>query len=195
VSAPIYRFIIDRMRGVLLQVESKKKLRIDPIQHWITRPFQGIGIGLLFATKLLSILQIFAGSRAVTSSLIPKGRFQLGQFFMITGITVFISILLSTSWTLDDRGIRYFNKKDQEIKMVGKYAGILMPIIFGSYGILNLFSQYATTEASIYLFKIIVVLYPPFTVFSVAHTYFLRNRAKDFSSKRPVANGGIWRDW
>ena len=40
---------------------------------------------------------------------------------------------------MDDLGIRYFNRKDYEIKMVGKYVGTLMPIVFGLYGVLSLF--------------------------------------------------------
>jgi hypothetical protein len=31
-----------------------QQLDINPVKHWIFRPFQGIGIGLLFETKLLA---------------------------------------------------------------------------------------------------------------------------------------------
>jgi hypothetical protein len=128
----IYRFIIQRKTSALLQIEEEGGLRILPAKHWIFRPFQGIGIGLLFGTKLLTVLQIIGGPVVGTSLLIPEGHFQLGRFLIITAITIFVSLLLSTLWTLDDMGIRYFNRKDQELKMIGKYAGTLMPVILVS---------------------------------------------------------------
>jgi hypothetical protein len=127
----VYRFIIQKKTSSLLQIEEEGELSILPAKHWIFRPFQGIGIGLLFGTKLLTILQLIAGPTVGTSLLIPEGHFQFARLLTITLITVFVSLLLSTLWTLDDLGIRYFNRKDQEVKMIGKYAGTLMPVILG----------------------------------------------------------------
>ena len=189
----IYRFIIQKKTSALLQIEEEGGLRILPAKHWIFRPFQGIGIGLLFGTKLLTVLQIIGGSTVGTSLLIPEGHFQLGRFLMITAITIFVSLLLSTLWTLDDMGIRYFNRKDQEVKMIGKYAGTLMPVIFGFYGILNLFATYPTAEALLFVCKIAVVLYPPLAVFAVLHTYFVRSRIRLFS-RIHVRRGSIWQE-
>ena len=111
---------------------------------------------------------------------------------MITPITIFVSLLLSTLWTLDDLGIRYYNRKDQEVKMLGKYAGTLMPVIFGFYGILNLLANYPTVEGLLFVFKIIVVLYPPLGLFAVLHTYFVRTRRVLFM-ENDLQVGGIWR--
>src|SRR4030043_1764590 len=58
VLLPIYRFVVARMREKLLQTEKRPEPCIHPIKHWIFRPLQGIGIGLLFETKLLAALQI-----------------------------------------------------------------------------------------------------------------------------------------
>ncbi len=187
----LYRFIVQKKASALLQTEEEGELRILPAKHWIFRPFQGIGIGLLFGTKLLTILQLIAGPTVGTSLLIPEGHFQLGRLLMITAITIFVSLLLSTLWTLDDMGIRYFNRKDQELKMIGKYAGTLMPVIFGFYGILNLLANYPTVEALLFVCKIAVVLYPPLAIFAVLHTYFVRSRSKLFS-KNGLKVGGIW---
>ncbi len=88
-------------------------------------------------------------------------------------------------------GIRYFNRKDQELKMIGKYAGTLMPVIFGFYGILNLFANYPTAVALFFVCKIAVVLYPPLALFAVLHTYFVRSRRASFS-KDSLKRGGIW---
>jgi hypothetical protein len=172
--------VVQRKNEAFLQVKEKQDLEIHPVKHWLLRPFQGIGIGLLFGTKLLSVLQVVTGTTASASLLIPKGQFQFGRFMVVTGITVLISLLLSTIWTLDDMGIRYFNRKNHEIKMIGKYAGTLMPILFGFYGVFSLFSQFQKTQALLYLFQVAVILYPPFAIFSVFHTHFVQRRAENF---------------
>jgi hypothetical protein len=187
----VYRFIVQKKALALLQIEEIGGLTIRPAKHWIFRPFQGIGIGLLFGTKLLTILQLIAGPMVGTSLLIPEGHFEFARLFTITLITVFVSLLLSTLWTLDDLGIRYFNPKDQELKMIGKYAGALMPVIFGFYGILNLLANYPTAEALLFVCKIAVVLYPPLAIFAVLHTYFVRSKRQLFL-KNGLKTGGIW---
>ena len=190
---PVYRFIVNKIGGRLLQMEQEQELHVDPMKHWFFRPFQGIGIGLLFETKLLTTLQLVTG---ITTSplLFPPGHFQLGRLLVISGITIAVSLLLSILWTLDDMGIRYINLKDQEIKMIGKYVGMLMPIIFGFYGIFRLVSNFPRVQAFIYLFKTIVILYPPFVVFAVFHTHFIRSKAVHFSTKGTLKKGRIWRE-
>lgn len=183
---PIYSklgFVFRRMKGVLIQIEGIQGLEIHPIKHWLFRPFQGIGIGLLFATKLLGVLQIVTGSTATASILLPQRQFQPGRLLVVTGITILVSLLLSTLWTMDDLGIRYFNRKDYEIKMVGKYVGTLMPIVFGLYGVFSLFDQFSKMQALIYLFQMVVILYPPFTVFSIFHAHFVQKRTEDLSRR------------
>ena len=182
--------VVQRKNEAFFQVKEKQDLEIHPVKHWLLRPLQGIGIGLLFGTKLLSVLQVVTGTTASASLLIPKGQFQFGRFMVVTGITVLISLLLSTIWTLDDMGIRYFNRKNHEIKMIGKYAGTLMPILFGFYGVFSLFSQFQKTQALIYLFQVAVILYPPFAIFSVFHAHFVQKRGEDLSKRLFVEKGG-----
>jgi hypothetical protein len=189
VLSPIYSFVVGKIRRKLLQTEKTQELPISPAKHWIFRPFQGIGIGLLFETKLLAALQIITGVTAKPFLLFPRGQFQPGRMLVISGITVAISLLLSTLWTLDDVGIRYVNRKNQEIKMIGRYVGTLMPILFGFYGIFSLISDFPIAQVTIYLFKTVIILYPPFTVF---HTRFLRSKAEYFSEKASLRKGGIW---
>jgi hypothetical protein len=87
-------------------------------------------------------------------------------------------------------GIRYFNRKNHEIKMIGKYAGTLMPILFGFYGVFSLFGQFQKTQALLYLFQVAVILYPPFAIFSVFHAHFVQKRGEDLSIKLFVEKGG-----
>ena len=109
---------------------------------------------------------------------------------VVTGITVLISLFLSTIWTLDDMGIRYFNRKNHEIKMIGKYAGTLMPILFGFYGVFSLFNQFQKMQALLYLFQVTVILYPSFMVFTVFHAHFIQKRGEDLSKRLFVEKGG-----
>ena len=175
--------LISRRKRMFIQIKRRQKLEIRPLKHWVFRPFQGIGIGLLFATKLLGVLQIVSGSTTTVSIILPQGQFQPGRLLVVTGITILVSLVLSTLWTFDDLGIRYFNRKDYEIKMVGKYVGTLMPIIFGLYGVFSLFDQFSKMQALTYLFQMIVILYPSFTVFSVLHAHFLQKKARDLSKR------------
>ena len=162
------------------------------LNHWIFRPLQGIGIGLLFETKLLAVLQVITGVTARPFLFFPPGQIQLERLLVISGVTVFISLFLSFLWTLDDMGIRYVNRKDQEIKMIGKFVGTLMPILFGFYGVFSLLASYPKGQAAINLLKIIVILYPPFAVFSIFHSYFVKSKEEELSKKTELGSGGIW---
>ena len=184
-------WVVRRRGGVLLHMEKKQDLEVHPVKHWLFRPFQGIAIGLLFATKLLGVLQIFTGSTAKVSLFVPQSQFQPERFLIATGATVLVSLLLSTLWTLDDMGIRYFNRKHHEIRMIGKYMGTVMPVLFGFYGIVSLLGEYPKTEALIYLFQIIVILYPPFAIFSIFHAHFVQRRAENLLERLFVEKGGL----
>jgi hypothetical protein len=190
---PIYNSLLKKGTRVFVQVEPAGGLNISRIKHWIFRPFQGIGIAFIFATKLLAVIQIISGPSPNSSVPFTPGHFQIGRLFVATGITIGISLLLSILWTFDDLGVRYHNRRDQELKMIGKYIGTLMPTIFGLYGIFSLYGQSPGESALTHIFRIIVALYPPMVVFAVVHTYFIRKRLDYFSGKGSLIKGGIWR--
>jgi hypothetical protein len=190
-TIPIYGLIVERKKKVLLQIDEKRDFTIRRLKHWLFRPFQGIGIGLVFATKLLTILQLIVGPTVKSSLLIPQGQFELARLLMVTAVTVFVSLLLSVLWTLDDMGIRYFNRKDQELKLIGKYVGTLMPLIFGLYGMFGLLATYPASQAFAYAFKIVVVLYPSLAFFAAVHTHFLRKRLGLLLKRTSLRKAGI----
>ena len=169
-------WVIRRRKILLIKIKNKQRTEILPQRNWLIRPFQGIGILFLFSTKLLGLLQIIGGQTVTSSILSTDGHFLLGRLLAVTGTTVFVSLFLSTLWTLDDLGIRYFNRRDYEIKMIGKYVGTLMPCVFGFYGVLSLFGLFPTEQALMYLLQIVIILYPPFVVFSVLHSRYLQSR-------------------
>ena len=70
--------LISRRKKIFMQIKRRQKLEIRPFKHWLFRPFQGIGIGLLFATKLLGVLQIVTGSTATASIILPQGQISAG---------------------------------------------------------------------------------------------------------------------
>ncbi|MBI5584575.1 MAG: hypothetical protein HY892_12210 [Deltaproteobacteria bacterium] len=115
---------------------------------------------------------------------------------MATGIAILISLLLSILWTFDDLGVRYHNRKDQELKMIGKYIGTLVPVILGLYGVFSLHilhAQQLGESALTHVFRIIITLYPSLVIFAVVHNYFIKKRAKHFSDWVSLTKGGIWR--
>ena len=96
---------------------------------------------------MIAVLQLISAPADGSTLLISEDLFQFGRLITVTLITIVVSLLLSMLWTFDDvGGIRYFNKDNQELKMIGKYAGTVLPFIFGMYGIFNLLANYPTGE-------------------------------------------------
>jgi hypothetical protein len=190
---PIYNSFLKRGSRALIQVETSGALTVSRIKHWLFRPFQGIGISFLFATKLLAVIQIVSGSSSDSSVPFTPGHFNYGRMLASTVITIGISLLLSTLWTFDDLGVRYHNRRDQELKMIGKYIGTLMPTIFGLYGIFSLYAQSPGESALNHVLRIIIALYPPLVFFAVAHNYFIRHRPGYFFGRVSLTKGLVWR--
>jgi hypothetical protein len=158
----------------LVRIQEDRDPDIHPLKHWVLRPFQGIGLGMLLAAKLLTFLQLYGGPAVTAETILPPGQFQAGRFLSATAISVVVSLLLSFLWTMDDLGVRYYNRKTGEVRMIGKYVGLLLPIVFGFYGIFGLFDEYDRLPAAFYIAQMVIVLYPPFVVFSVLHNRYLR---------------------
>lgn len=191
---PIYRFILNKGKGGLIQLGHPREISVNPLKHWLFRPFQGIGISFLFATKLVALIQTISGPLTNPSPPIISGQHQIGRMLLVTAVTVFVSLLLSVLWTLDDMGIRYHNRKDQELKMIGKYVGTIMPLIFGLFGLLSLLAHYPKENTLLHVFRIILAFYPPLVVFVVAHTHLITGKIDFHAQKNLLRKGGIWQD-
>jgi hypothetical protein len=175
----------------LVRVQEDRDTAIHPLKNWVIRPFQGIGLGMLLATKLLIVLQLYSGTAITVESMLPPGQFHLGRFLSATAISIIVSLLLSFLWTLDDLGVRFYNRKTGEVRMIGKYVGLLLPIFFGFWGIFSLFDAYDRLPAAIYIAQMVIVLYPPFVVFSVLHNRYLKSREAKLLEKLKVAQDVI----
>ena len=191
---PIYRFILEKGKGALIQLDHPSEITIHPLKNWFFRPFQGIGIGFLFATKLIALIQTITGPLTNPSPPIISGQYQLGRMLLVIVITIIISLLLSILWTLDDMGIRYHNRRDQELKMIGKYVGTIMPLIFGLFGLFSLLAHYPKESALLHVFRIILAFYPPLVVFVIVHTHFITGKIDFHTRKNLLRKGGVWQD-
>jgi hypothetical protein len=191
---PFYGFILNRGQAALVQLDRRQPLSFQPLRHWLFRPFQGIGIGFLFTTRLLALLQIISGPASDSSPLVFPGQFQFGRFVLVSLIIMAISLLLTTLWTLDDLGIRYYNRRDQELKMIGKYAGTLMPLVFGLYGLFTLLTQMPKESALIDLLKIVLALYPPMVLLTVIHHHYISGKRNIQLQREGLKKGGIWQE-
>lgn len=181
--------LLNRGNRQLIQVQEDRDTAVRALKNWVIRPLQGIGLAMLIATKLLILLQLYMGSSITVHTILPPGQFNPGRFFSTMAITVIVSLLLSFLWTLDDLGVRHYNKKTHEVKMIGRYLGILLPIFFGFYGIINLFEDNARFLAAQYIAQMVVVLYPPFVIFNVLHARYLAKREEALLKSLKVATG------
>jgi hypothetical protein len=188
---PVYSFIIKKIEDRLVQGETKQE-KTSNLLYWLYRPFQGIGISLLFGGKLIAVLPVIAGSILEPSALVPRGGFNPGLFIITSVVTIAVSIFLSVIWSFDEVGIRYVDRKRQEMRILGKYAETITPLLFGMFGIFSLFERFAKFQALLYLFKIIIILYPPFLIFSVVHAIFIQKRIGLFSKQGILRRGRVW---
>jgi len=183
--------IFNRGTRYLIQLPEDRDPAIHPLKNWVIRPFQGIGLAMLLATKLLTLLEFYTGSKITVATILPQGAFNVGRFFSLTAIGVVVSLLLSCLWTLDDLGVRHYNRKTREVRMIGKYIGLLLPIFFGFYGIISLFQDNTQLIVAKYVAQMVVVLYPPFVVFNVLHSRYLKRREEVLLRRLKAVSGGI----
>jgi len=143
---------------------------------WLLRPFQGIGLALLFGTKVIGLFQDYTGTLTGSAVILPPPQFSPGRFLVSASIVFVVSILLSFLWSLDDLGVRHRNRQTGEVKMIGKYLGVLLPILFGFSGIFGILRDAPWPLAAYYVVQMTVVLYPPFVTFAVCHALYLRKK-------------------
>lgn len=179
----------NRRSRQLIQVEQERDLFIRPLKSWVLRPFQGIGLSMLIAAKILGFLEIYTGSKVTLDSVLPQGHFNPELFLGVTAIAILVSLLLSFLWALDDLGVRYHNRKTQEVRMIGKYIGLLLPTLFGFYGIINLFEDHSRLLTAQYIAQMLGVLYPPFVVLNVLHARYLARHEEGLLKRLRVTTG------
>jgi hypothetical protein len=169
----VMRYLLNRGNYCLVRMREERNNEFNRWQGWLIRPLQCIGLSMLIASKFITVLQIYTGDTISTVAVLPPLHFSLWRFLSITAIAMTTSLLLSFLWTLDDMGIGYSNTKTGEVRMIGRYIGMLLPIVFGVYGIFNLFEIHERLLAVQYILQMIIVLYPPFVVMTVLHFLYI----------------------
>jgi hypothetical protein len=149
---------------------------INYIQLWLLKPLQGIALTMLLAVKLITFLQIYVDESITGNIILPTGQFQLTRLLSINIVLIIASIFLSFLWTLDGLRIRYYNTKSGEVRMIGKYVGVLLPIIFGLYGMITLFKDSDRYLAIWNILQIGLVLYSPFVMLAVVHFLYIQSK-------------------
>jgi hypothetical protein len=168
--------LLNRRHHRLIQIQDVHHPVRIPWQIWLIRPFQGIGLAMLIATKLIALLQISTSSAIDSSIVLPPTQFHWGRFLSATAVAVMTSLLLSFLWSLDDLGIRRHNRKTGEIRIIGKYLSALLPILFGFYGMFSLFESHERLLAVRYIAQMVLALYPPFLVLAVVYKFYAEKR-------------------
>jgi hypothetical protein len=168
--------LLNRRNLRLIQIREERHPDRIPWQIWLIRPFQGIGLAMLIATKLIVLVQISTSSAINSSVVLPPAQFNLGRFLSATAVAVTTSLLLSFLWSLDDLGIRQHNRKTGEIRIIGKYLSALLPILFGFYGMFSIFGSHERLLAVRYIAQMVLALYPPFLVLAVVHRFYTETR-------------------
>lgn len=172
------QYLLNRGNYHLIQISGERNREFNRWHSWLIRPLQCIGLAMLIAAKFITVLQIYTGDTITAATILPPSEFNPTRFLSITAIAMTTSLLLSFLWTLDDLGIRYSNRKTGEVRMIGKYIGILLPIIFGFYGIFSLFESHERLLAVQYIFQMIIVLYPPFVIMTAFHSLYTEKHEK-----------------
>jgi hypothetical protein len=163
--------LMERKPWRVVHIPEQRNRDISRMKNWLLRPLQGIGLMMLLATKLLAIL--YTGAAAV-SAIQPPMRFHPGRFLTVSVIALLASFLLQYLWTMDDLGVRLHHRKSGEVKIIGKYLGLMLPIFFGFYGILSLAEVHSRVLTASYVAQIAVVLYPPFVLLNTFHARYIR---------------------
>ena len=153
--------------GRLVKGEMRSSVQFRKSLLWIIRPLQGIGMSMLFSNQFLNLFRNFSEASFLDAMIRPI-------LFMV--VSVPISILFSVIWSLDDLGIRLYQKQTGEVRLVGSYVGTILPVIFGAIGIYSLFQRSSPTDALLFLVLMVMVLYPPYVLFAVIHDKFLDQR-------------------
>ncbi len=141
---------------------------------WIARPIQGISLSLIVAERFLSFLEA-----SITG---PLAAILLRlSLFVIGGALT--SLFLSLIWTLDDLGVRIYNSKTGEVRTAGSTVGTILPLITGAIGVSSLFHTSLASDAIVDLLEIVMVLYPPYILFTVFHHEFVKRKRSSLARK------------
>ena len=160
-----------------LIVTTERAPDLSLLKTWIIRPFQGIGLSLLLGAKLIGVLQGYSVVATGSAGVLPPSQFVYGRMMTSMAIAAIVSLVLSLFWAMEDLGVSQQNKKTGEVRMIGKYLGVILPVVFGFAGYLSLLHDIPAYLAAQYVLQIVVALYPPFVTLTVCHSLYVQRKA------------------
>jgi hypothetical protein len=164
--------------GRLVKDEMGRSVQFSKYLLWVIRPLQGVGMSMIFSNQLLNLFRTYPEASFLGALIRPV---------LFIAISVPISILFSTIWTLDDLGIKLYQKKTREVRLVGSYFGTILPVVSGALGIYSLFQRSPPMDALIMVILIVIVLYPPYLMFAIIHHKFLGERKGNLFDSLPFS--------
>lgn len=156
---------------------SEKMTGLSLLKTWIIRPFQGIGLSLLLGAKLIGVLQGYSVVAMGSAGVLLPSQFVYGRMMISMAIAAIVSLVLSLFWAMEDLGVSQQNKKTGEVRMIGKYLGVILPVVFGFAGYLSLLHDIPAYLATQYVLQMAVALYPPFVTLTVCHSLYVQRKA------------------
>ena len=153
--------------GRLVKGEMRSSAPFRKSLLWIIRPLQGIGMSLLFSNQFLNLFRTFPEASFLDALIRP---------ILFIVVSVPISILFSTIWSLDDLGVRLYLKQTGEVRLVGSYVGTILPVASGALGIYSLLQRSSPVDALLLLALMVMFLYPPYVLLAIIHDKFLGQR-------------------
>lgn len=163
-----------RLFGQLAIASTGSYAKLSTLSVAFFRPLQGIGLSLVFAEKLLQLIEFTSG--------VSSSRFLVRTTLFMFG-NILVSLSLSIIWVFDHLGIKMYNKKTGEVRLLGSMVGLVLPLITGVIGITALFQHDTAAGALTDLLGISMVLYPPYSIFAFIHYQFFRRRTADLLKK------------
>jgi len=171
-----------------LTAAAERETDVSPLKTWLIRPFQGIGLSLLLGAKLIGVLQGYSVVATGSAGVLPPSQFVYSRMLISMAIAAIVSLVLSLFWAMEDLGVSQQNKKTGEVRMIGKYLGVILPVVFGFAGYLSLLHDIPAYLAAQYVLQIAVALYPPFVTLSVCHFLYVQRKADLILTKLAVRN-------
>jgi hypothetical protein len=191
VSGLVYFMREKTIFGQFVKTGKPRESELNRITSWLLRPIQGIGLCLIAGERLIEFLE-FGTGLGYSLQLARISLFILGSMF--------VAILLSVVWILDDLGLKIYSQYG-DMNTAGKTVGTILPLLFGAVGIANVFRTNTPIDAIWNLTELVLALYPSYLVFAVIHDEYTRGRLRrlhdsmslwqvEISLNRP-ANGSL----
>jgi hypothetical protein len=164
--------------GRLVRTETNRPVEVKRLDMCLLRPLQGVALSLILTDRLHQLAELSGETeylRLLTRLVLP-----------LVG-NMLVSLLLSTIWTLDDLGLRFYFERTGEVRTAGSNVGVILPVITGIISVASLYWNRTMAEAVTGIAGIVLSSYPAYAFFTAIHHEFMRRRTLKLLSQLSVA--------